>query len=64
MISVPLSQPGARTLNLKANICLLSSTFSEGWGLKHLPRGSQEGLEAPLCLILMKHLATKGAYPL
>lgn len=57
----PTAEP--RTLNLIENVCLLRSTSSQGWLTVPFPRVG-EGLEAPLCVILVKHLVTMYLSPL
>lgn len=56
-----------RTQDPKSNSKCMPSLlhFQQGLGqTKYLPSGSQEGLEAPLCIILMKHLVTRYLSPL
>lgn len=55
MVSGLCPRADPRTLNLIESACLCSTSSMAGAG--SLPLGSREGLKAPLCTIMMKHLA-------
>lgn len=55
MVSGLCHRADPRTLNLIEDACLCSPSSMASVG--YLPLGSEEGLKAPLCTIMMKHLA-------